>query len=214
MYGIKWSILIASITERWPAPVIRKVAEQAKAYGGQIEVLAITDNRLRTVGAKRNTLLSMARGDYVSFVDDDDDVRDDYVGRIVPTLGSADVTVFKQEAILVRERQVHRCRYTLRARERTLVPVIDPVTGATEVDNEGRLVSAYEGPPAHTHVWRATIARAVAFPLKNWQEDTTWCDIVARRCQSEVQIPETLYFYQMDSEKSATRGSNATPPSP
>lgn len=213
MYGIKWSILIPSITERWPAPVIRKVSEQAKAYPpGTIEVIAVTDNRIRTVGAKRNTLLSMARGDYISFIDDDDDIAEAYVGTILPTLGSADVTVFRQEAILVRERQVHRCRYSLRFRERTLQPAADPTTGETLTDDHGMLVSAYEGPPAHTHVWRSTVARGVLFPLRNWQEDTAWCDIVSRRCKTEVQIDDTLYYYIMNSEKSATRGANATPP--
>lgn len=47
--------------------------------GKEVEVL--TDNRSSIVstGQKRNDLIARAQGDYVSFIDDDDFVTDDYV---------------------------------------------------------------------------------------------------------------------------------------
>jgi glycosyltransferase involved in cell wall biosynthesis len=198
------SILIAALSERWPQTVIAEVTRQA-AKRDDVEVLVLMDNRLRSVGAKRNVLLGMARGEYLTFIDDDDEIAPNYVEAIASRLGQADVIVFPHDAYLLRENVLHRCRYSLKYVERSLTPVHDPTTGdpATE---DGRLVMAYTGPPAHTHVWRASIARAVLFPLRNWQEDIAWCDIVRRRAQTEVAIDDTLYRYLMDSEKSATRG--------
>ena len=58
-----------------------------------VEVLALMDNQRRTIGDKRNTLLDIARGEFVTFVDDDDTVTDDYISTLLSALG-ADVTVF------------------------------------------------------------------------------------------------------------------------
>jgi hypothetical protein len=52
---------------------------EGQIKGLPVEHLALLDNKRRTVGEKRDALLRAARGRYVAFVDDDDDVSDDYV---------------------------------------------------------------------------------------------------------------------------------------
>ena len=200
---MKWSILVCGLLNRFPQDVMAQLRHQTAGHD-DIEVLAFYDNKKRPVGAKRNLLLSAARGEYISFVDDDDRLSDTYVSRIYGLLGQADVIVFGHDAHLIRENVLHRCRYSIKFRERKLEAVVDPTTGDTMVE-DGRLVMAYAGPPAHTHVWRSTIAKGVLFPMKNWQEDVAWCDVMVRRVQSEVIVEDTLYFYLMDSEKSETR---------
>lgn len=51
-----------------------------------VEILCEIDNGEMTTGAKRNKLLRDARGKYVSFVDDDDEISVDYVCAILKAL--------------------------------------------------------------------------------------------------------------------------------
>ena len=52
--------------------------------GGQpVEHLILSDNRKRSIGAKRQALVNIARGQYIAFVDDDDDIADSYVAELV-----------------------------------------------------------------------------------------------------------------------------------
>ena len=41
------------------------------------------DNKKRTIGKKRDEMLKLAQGKYVTFVDDDDRISDDYVDEIM-----------------------------------------------------------------------------------------------------------------------------------
>ena len=77
------SILICSIPSRLEkmSKLIAKLERQIKDK--PVEILYIGDNKKRTIGSKRNDLLLLAKGDYSCFIDDDDDVSEDYVDRIL-----------------------------------------------------------------------------------------------------------------------------------
>lgn len=49
----------------------------------EVEIITHEDNREITIGEKRNILLNKAKGKMISFIDDDDDVSDDYFQLIV-----------------------------------------------------------------------------------------------------------------------------------
>src|SRR4030095_2341394 len=64
-----------------------------------VEHLVLLDNKKRTVGEKRDALMRAARGDYISFVDDDDMIALDYVALILQKIRLApDVITFMQQA--------------------------------------------------------------------------------------------------------------------
>lgn len=77
------SILICSVTERLDKLklLINKFNQQKNGY--EIEILVEIDNKQVSVGAKRQTLLQKAKGDWITFFDDDDDPSDKYVSLIV-----------------------------------------------------------------------------------------------------------------------------------
>jgi glycosyltransferase involved in cell wall biosynthesis len=54
-------------------------------FCNEVEICSHNSNVL-TTGAKRNALLEMSRGKFIVFVDDDDDVSDDYVEKIFFTI--------------------------------------------------------------------------------------------------------------------------------
>jgi len=217
-----WSILIPSIPERYHTAqglLFSLLESQSIARMQDVELLVLMDNKRRSVGAKRNALLEMAQGEYVSFIDDDDEVATDYVQKIYRLIAKtrkektpADVICFPQRATLVNQGVVHECTYSLahwKDREpdkrRQLAPTDKPNT------------LAWSGPPAHTMVWRReTLLKGycptchkddiVSFPKKNFGEDVDWVDAVCEKAKTEIVLNgEALYLYNFDSERTATR---------
>lgn len=62
-----------------------------------VEVLVYWDNFEASLGAKRQTLLEAATGDYVCFIDDDDTVPSFYISKILPLLDGVDYIGWKQQ---------------------------------------------------------------------------------------------------------------------
>ena len=83
------SILTASIPERsgQRAILTETIAQQIGDL--PVEHLSLVDNRKRTIGAKRDALLRIARGTFVAYVDDDDTVTPDYVGSLIAARNAA-----------------------------------------------------------------------------------------------------------------------------
>lgn len=75
------SILICTIPRRAGmfAILLNELERQAQGY--MVEILA--DDQPGSIGAKRQRLLQKATGDYVAFIDDDDEVSPQYVKLII-----------------------------------------------------------------------------------------------------------------------------------
>ena len=98
------SILTPTIEERKHQFQIlqNKVERQIQSlpYADQVEHLWFLDNRERSIGFKSNHLLDQAKGKFVVFVDDDDDVSKNYVELIcdaIKTNPDIDCVGFKGE---------------------------------------------------------------------------------------------------------------------
>lgn len=199
-----WSILICGLPERYHTvqPLLYSLLEkQSVARLSDVELLYFMDNRRRSVGAKRNALLDAARGEYVSFIDDDDMVADDYVRRIYDAIVAtrrqtppADVICFGQRATLQPHGVTHECTYSIQNKTRELRPT----------DRPG--VFAWTGPPAHTMVWRRAMLEGLRFPDRQFGEDVELVDEACKRAKTEIQIAHSLYEYRFDEAGSATRG--------
>lgn len=206
-----WSLLISAIPERFHKvqPLLYSLLEtQNVARMPDVELLYLMDNRRRPVGAKRNDLLSLARGEYVSFIDDDDEVAGDYVARLYRTLVSArkseippDVVCFRQRATLSPSGVIHDCSYSL-AHYRGRPVEHRRQLALTPQPN----VLAWSGPPAHTMLWRRDLVRDIRFPESNFGEDTAWVDAACEKATSEIVLDgEPLYWYRYDEAGTSTR---------
>ena len=87
---MKLTVGICGLVERLPCKVLDKLLSQRTS---DVEILLLFDNRHLTLGAKRNFILDRAKGDYISFIDDDDDISDDYIQTLLTA--SKDVMTFK-----------------------------------------------------------------------------------------------------------------------
>lgn len=85
--ALRLSILIATMPNRSEQFWRLFNSLERQHVGEEMEIL--TDNGMDcNIGAKRNRMLKQAMGEYVVFVDDDDLVTPDYVGKIFEAMGA------------------------------------------------------------------------------------------------------------------------------
>lgn len=92
---VKWTIAIPSVPARriLRTRLLDVIDPQVAEYD-DIELLILEDNRMRDLGPKRQALIDIAQGEYISFIDDDDLVAEDYVNTIYPLLRNVDCVGF------------------------------------------------------------------------------------------------------------------------
>lgn len=91
----KWSILVPSLPARRE---LRKrmlaILEPQVARYPDVELLVLEDNRSREYGPKLQAMIDIAQGEYLNFVDDDDEISEHYVDTIYPLLNGVDCVGF------------------------------------------------------------------------------------------------------------------------
>lgn len=143
-----------------------------------VELLVLRDSRGMTTGEKRTRLIAIARGQYVTFVDDDDMVAGDYVDSILAGLdGDPDVLNY---VVRVQGHGPEKlCRYGLKLQH-------------------GNLPNGYQRKPNHLMVWRRALAQQIPFPALTIGEDTDWATKMVALASREISLDKVLYTYQFD----------------
>jgi len=180
----KFSVLLLGIPER--ADKLNKLVDKLDKQitdldkNTEIEVLALIDNKHRSVGAKRQALLDIAMGDFIAFVDDDDDISDDYIKEIYEAINkdsNIDVITFKQKTFINDD-----------------APSI--IKFGLEYDNEEYCQnSVIHRKPFHMCVWNTKITKQVKFPDISKTEDWFWLEQLCKIAKTEHRIDKILHFY-------------------
>jgi hypothetical protein len=155
-----------------------------------VEHLVLIDNKRRTVGEKRDALLRASQGDYVAFVDDDDDISHDYVEEILKAAQrQPDVITFMQKASV--NGSVANVEFRLGNKNEAFAPGITIKRNAW-----------------HVCAWRRTLAIQSHFPPINYGEDWAFAAPLCEFAKSEIHIDRILHFY-----KHSSNGTQAPVPS-
>jgi glycosyltransferase involved in cell wall biosynthesis len=146
-----------------------------------VEILTNRDAGEHSIGYKRNILLGRAKGEFVAFIDDDDEVSERYIELIcgalerrpeVDCLGIRGIITFRGS----HPREfVHSLRYSdMFSRNHT-----------------------YYRPPTHLNPIRRAIALRYRFPDVSYSEDLDWALRMRddRALQREEFIDSVLYYY-------------------
>ena len=195
---MKLSILIPSLPIRTGNFLYRILEELDYQIGelerGDIELLVFTDNKMQSIGKKRNDLIGLSTGDFIVFVDDDDRVSPDYVSSIIKTIDEnkdADCIVFDSLCTISNSLDDNVKSYSFPCK----YGIEFEVKGHTET-------TPWYGKPAHTMVWNRKIMEKHAFPDLIRKEDIVWVESAWRDIKNQVRIDKILYFYDYDAATS------------
>jgi len=181
---IDLSVLICSTHTRSTTfgPAIQKqVWDQLAALPAEdqarIEILMLTDNKSMMLGFKRNTMVDMAQGRYVQFVDDDDRIAPDMFRRVLDaTASNADVITFLA-AVSLNGNSPKTCHYSL------------------DYVEDRNTENGYQRVPNHICAIRRDLARQVSYPHVAYGEDSGYSRLLRPLLRTEHHIDRVLYFY-------------------
>lgn len=153
-------------------------------WANGVQVLANESDRNMPTGTKRNQLISDCKGEYICFVDDDDQLSPHYIARILEALESnPDVVTF--QGWMTTNGQ-HRVDWTIKL-------------GESYEERNGH----YYRWPNHLCVFKKSLVQHIKFPDIWHGEDYKWSLAVRESgvLKTEVHIPEQLYHYDFKDKK-------------
>lgn len=187
---IKLSILIPSLKSRKEKldALIAKIKSQD--VNGEVEILHLVDEGKLSVGSKRNCLLRMATGEYVAFVDDDDDISDDYIPKVLEAIKSGCDCCSLTGRIIFSDGYSRNFYHSLKY--------------DSWIDDHEK--KEYYRPPNHLNAVKRSIAANVVFPAYNSGEDRVYSMSLRQRISTESQIDGVIYIYNCGKTFEETHG--------
>jgi glycosyltransferase involved in cell wall biosynthesis len=171
---------------------MNQLLEQSKNYPG-VEIIGLFDNKKRSVGEKRQDLLNLAKGKYLVFIDDDDRISDDYISSIITAMNmypDTDCIVFDCICCIENSSLKKLCKYGIEFE-------YGDINNGTE----------WRGKPAHTMVYKSSIAKAHLYNSVNFGEDIDWVVRACKDIKHQTRIDKVLYYYDcQEKTTSETRG--------
>lgn len=185
----KLSILICSIERRKQKlqTLLNFLENQIikTKYENYVEILVELDDEKKSIGEKRNNLLSKSSGDYIVFIDDDDLVSTNYIEKIVNSIQeNSDCIGFKGRI----EQNGEMCLFT----------------NSLKIKNKYSLNKQYFSHICHINPIKASIAKQYRFLDKFFGEDKSWLKKIldSELLKTETFIDEEMYFYSPSGEDS------------
>ena len=184
------SILIPTLPSRIEKylSLVNKINHQITSnnLNEYVQVLSILDTKEMTVGEKRNNLVNLSCGKYVIFLDDDDNISDNYVLQIYNgCLSGADVVTFKGE---YHENNSYHSDF-----------IISNMV-IRDYNQHGLMYRK----PNHICAVLRSISIQCPFPHINYEEDSKYSELINAHIKNECHINEKLYFYMFDKKTSET----------
>jgi len=187
-YEYDWSVLIPTMPGREAGlmRLVRSIREKVDRIcpGIRVEFCLAFDNRETSVGLKRQDLVQKAKGKYCSFIDDDDEITDEYIEDLHMTIQGS--------------------YHVMRLRGR-----IDPYTFthslANTLHSSMAIGEVFLRPPNHLNPMMTDVAKLVHYKDATRGEDLEWTIRMARAgfLTHEYQTDSSRihYIYNMGTRK-------------
>lgn len=180
---IKLSILIATMPNRLNSfqSIIIELQRQLIETGFHKEVEIISDSCMEyNIGTKRNKLLYRAKGEYIVFIDDDDEVSNNYISLILEAINH------KADCIGISGYM------TTNNEDKRIWHISKEYQSWYEHDN------IYYRTPNHISPVLRILALQVGFPEISYGEDFDYSMRLLPLLKTEIKIQEQLYYYKYE----------------
>lgn len=185
-YPVHWSALIATIPGREDTlrRLTESIHEKVKRLAPEMtyEIRLAFDNREQSIGLKREGLLQAAKGKYMSFLDDDDELTDAYIEDLWATI----------------QGEFHVMRLRGQIAQYTFTHSIE-----TKLSDRMARDGVFVRPPNHLNPMMTDVAKLIHFKDAVRGEDLDWTIRLARAgfLTSEYRSDPTRihYLYTMGS---------------
>ena len=152
----------------------------------EVEVIIDTDQGEKTIGKKRDDLLRKAKGEYLSFVDDDDLISPNYVSLILKAIESkpdvVGINLIMTVDKVIEERSFHSIKYD---------------RWWDEPDPDKPWLKRYYRNPNHLNPVKREIALQVGFKHNlSGTEDKVYSDSIKQYLKTEEYIEEPIYYFE------------------
>lgn len=185
---MKLSILICTLNEPYSIDMLKRLRNildpQIERYKHEVELLIHDAGRFMPTGTKRNELIKICEGDYLTFIDCDDVVCSHYINSIMTALESnPDVVTFNG---WMTTNGGNRQDFTIKLGEK--------------YEQRG---NHYYRFPNHLCVFKKELIQHIKFPDIWVQEDYQWARQINDRkiLKTSVHIDQDLYWYDFRSNK-------------
>jgi hypothetical protein len=188
-----WTIGILTVPERreFLDRLLKKLNDTMMfSFANRIEVIVNSDNKIKTVGQKRNEIIDSANGKYLCFIDDDDIIGDYYISKIVWCLQSEQYDAVSFYGMYYNNG----------------IPTMSFHHSSLHGGHFKKDGIQYR-PLNHLNPILTNYAKQIRFPEKNYAEDSDYCDRLLKSglVKNETGIPFTLYHYLFDSNTTLTQ---------
>lgn len=189
-----WTILIATLGQRQDkfVKLLESLMPQVDKYNGNIQVMAFWNNGELPLGTIRQLLVDDATTDYISFIDDDDEVPPNFCDEVYKRLGKVDYIGWRMQAYNNGE---------------PLKPTFHSIEYQDWWDDE----HGFYRNISHLNPIRRDIAILGTFMVEQGTaEDKPWAEQIAPFVKTESFIPDIMYHYYHTAEDSLWRGVRVT----
>lgn len=184
MIKLKLTICILSLPDRveYLTNILKEIYAQPIEYLKQTEILIAVDYKQYTIGEKRNQLLEAAKGDYVTFIDDDDSISADYLKEVFTGINmNVDaIGITGMYAPVIGEHKEFRCSKDYKWENKQ---------------------DAYYRSIQHICPIKTSIARQVKYPSINFTEDKIYSETVQPYIISDYVSSKIIYYYKYRHKK-------------
>lgn len=186
MSEIYLTILIPSIPER-----VNQLNKLHKRLNNQInelpvqneiEIIALIDNKVITIGEKRERLKNMANGKYFCFLDDDDDISDDYVLELWGACKDNDVDVICFDTWASVDGDIGTIKVSVKHPENEQFKIGEPTLRK----------------PSHVNAWKTEKFKQYQFSDSMYGEDFDFCNQCYPHITTSHRIDKILHYYTYD----------------
>ena len=187
---MKLSILILSLTKRLHHLTNLLAILKPQLIENEVELILEIDEGQQTIGEKRNSAMKRATGDYVCYIDDDDEVANNYVELILNAIKNDPDCCSLTGVYTVDGKNHETFKHSILYSE-------------WRTNTHPNAEVKYERYPNHLNVIRKSIAEKYSFAPVNHGEDQDWSTRINkdRVLIQEAQIGECIYYYKYVSNK-------------